>query len=555
VLWAVFLGRRSGRAMPRLAQGLAAIGLSSLVLWAGYGFEWGPVQGTSIAVPAPTHWENLRYLQGYTDVFFALGRQSEEGWWWYYPLAFLIKNPLPFLIGWAIGLVALLRRLPPVLRVLALGAFPLLYFVVAVVEGMNLGYRFMLPIHPFLYLTLGGGLAQLAWNRPRAWRWRGSLIVLGAWYVTTTLRVYPYEISYFNELVGGPEQGYRYLSDSNVDWGQAADVRDAYLEAHPEVIAQPPPAKFRPPAGQYLIGASNLQGVGIGDRNAYEWFRHWEPETVLHYSLLLYQVPPLKMTWVAQCDQPAAPLDEAAIASGLGRDDLRETQFDCTQAWLYPDGGTTSGVYTLHHDLIGEPGFCLPFLLTCSSMPTDPFIARHLAQARLSYEQLRDSRSPAFALYEMTSTPLRSPASTMDIHIVSDPRQPDAGEVLAPLEGPIALTGPLAFLGASAYQEEEGLEVETWWQVTDAPISRPFSLMGHLQSAQGETLEVVDGLGIWPIALTRGDVIVQRHRFSTPREDAPISLLTGAYWLDTMERWSVAHPSRGDALLIHLDPH
>jgi hypothetical protein len=142
----------------------------------------------------------------------------------------------------------------------------------------------------------------------------------------------------------------------------------------------------------------------------------------------------------------------------------------------------------------------------------------------------------------------------MDVQVVSGSVPPDAREVLAPLELPIALTGPLAFLGTAAYQEKEGLEVETWWQVTDAPIPRPFSLMGHLQSAQGETVKVVDGLGISPIALAKGDVIVQRHRFTAQFRGAPISLLTGAYWLDTMERWTVAYPSYGDALLVHLDP-
>ncbi len=32
--------------------------------------------------------------------------------------------------------------------------------------------------------------------------------------------VYPHYIAYFNELAGGPEGGYRYVVDSNLDWGQ-----------------------------------------------------------------------------------------------------------------------------------------------------------------------------------------------------------------------------------------------------------------------------------------------------------------------------------------------
>jgi len=36
----------------------------------------------------------------------------------------------------------------------------------------------------------------------------------------STLRVYPHQLVYFNEVSGGPENGYRHLLGSNFDWGQ-----------------------------------------------------------------------------------------------------------------------------------------------------------------------------------------------------------------------------------------------------------------------------------------------------------------------------------------------
>lgn len=36
----------------------------------------------------------------------------------------------------------------------------------------------------------------------------------------STLRVYPHQLAYFNEVSGGPENGYRHLLHSNFDWGQ-----------------------------------------------------------------------------------------------------------------------------------------------------------------------------------------------------------------------------------------------------------------------------------------------------------------------------------------------
>ena len=38
--------------------------------------------------------------------------------------------------------------------------------------------------------------------------------------VASTLSVYPHQLTYFNELSGGPANGYKHLLHSNVDWGQ-----------------------------------------------------------------------------------------------------------------------------------------------------------------------------------------------------------------------------------------------------------------------------------------------------------------------------------------------
>jgi len=88
--------------------------------------------------------------------------------------------------------------------------------------------------------------------------------------------------------------------------------------------------------------------------------------------------------------------------------------------------------------------------------------------------------------------------------------------------------------------DRDGLEVETWWQVTDGPITRPFSVMAHLLDPDGVVLGTADGLGVSPLVLAPGDVVVQRHRFSRPEAGGALWLRTGVYWLDTMARWPVA---------------
>ena len=49
---------------------------------------------------------------------------------------------------------------------------------------------------------------------------RVAAVALALWYAAGTLRDHPHHLAYFNEIAGGPANGYRHLVDSNLDWGQ-----------------------------------------------------------------------------------------------------------------------------------------------------------------------------------------------------------------------------------------------------------------------------------------------------------------------------------------------
>jgi hypothetical protein len=312
----------------------------------------------------------------------------------------------------------------------------------------------------------------------------------------------------------------------------------------------PPLSKFRPPAGRYIVSASYLNGVGIADPYAYEWFRHLEPSEILQHSLLVYDVLPFSPGWVAQCEVPRVPLDDAGIVEGTGRDDLRQITFDCAQSWIYPGGGQEEGIYALHHHLLDRPALCLPLLLPCPCEPSDPFAARHLVGARLSYEQTIRGQAPPFALFEVASRPA-DPAFRAAVYAVRAGTAPAAVTDLVPSNTPVAFGGPLTFLGIAACSDGDAFEVETWWEVTREQIAQPFSITVHLVTARGEEIGTADGLGVSPLALADGDVLVQRHRFGRP-DEGEIWLWTGAYWLVTMERWKVTAAAPADALLVRV---
>ena len=118
--------------------------------------------------------------------------------------------------------------------------------------------------------------------------------------------------------------------------------------------------------------------------------------------------------------------------------------------------------------------------------------------------------------------------------------------------------GPLHFLGHDVDRGSVAAGGETtlrtYWQVSQVP-ERQLSLMAHLIGSDGVPVAVGDGLGVPIEQWLPGDIIVQRHRLAVP-EDTPqgrYRLQTGAYWLDTLERWSVRleDGSTSDRLLLN----
>ena len=73
--------------------------------------------------------------------------------------------------------------------------------------------------------------------------------------ILSTLHIYPHSLAYFNELAGGPEQGYRHLLHSNIDWGQDLLYLKEWLREHPDVR----------PLHLAYYGAFDPADIGIND--------------------------------------------------------------------------------------------------------------------------------------------------------------------------------------------------------------------------------------------------------------------------------------------------
>jgi hypothetical protein len=199
------------------------------------------------------------HLQTSSVTGYLFGERREAGWWYYYLVATAVKVPLLFFLV-LVGRAALDRRIKspssgsdwmlPVTIVVFLA-------IASIGSKRNIGFRYLLPIAPLAIIWISG----LAWGG----RW--SRLLVGAGLVGQALAVvaiHPYELSYFNELAGGPLGGRHILADSNLDWGQGLK---------PLVRLQREQPEFRD-LTLYYFGASDPARYGFVGR--YYRFKGWE---------------------------------------------------------------------------------------------------------------------------------------------------------------------------------------------------------------------------------------------------------------------------------------
>ena len=163
---------------------------------------------------------------------YLLGMRSDKGWWYYFPIVFSVKSTMAALAATIILVGAGLRavRRPRAVRFVWLGLLvpPAIYFVFSMTSAINIGMRHILPVYPFLYLTLAVLL-----TRANGWRWAGvASVALATLQIAECASIFPDYLAFFNAISGGPGNGPHYLVDSNIDWGQDVKKLREWLRAH-----------------------------------------------------------------------------------------------------------------------------------------------------------------------------------------------------------------------------------------------------------------------------------------------------------------------------------
>jgi 4-amino-4-deoxy-L-arabinose transferase-like glycosyltransferase len=269
-------------------------------------------------LPWPRHFvHGVLYISGaiHNGAFrgWMLGHRIEGRALGYYPLAWAIKTPIALQILLLAGIFERLRFRKRHHAELFVWGSAALYLGSAMFSNYHIGIRHVLPAIPFLILAGGFALDR--------WRLRWPAAVLLAWLLIASIYVFPNGISYFNEWIGGSANGWRYLVDSNVDWGQnlpdvgewtrrnpgrpvalyvfGLDEPNHYLPRgtflKPPVPFSPDsglPRRFEPAPGVYAVSANMLDGIVFarGWEDYLETFRRRTPIGRAGYSIFLYEI-------------------------------------------------------------------------------------------------------------------------------------------------------------------------------------------------------------------------------------------------------------------------
>ncbi len=549
VIWPIFFVLvliYPGHSLRNLGKLLLMALIAYGVVWAVYRFEVGPIPDLAISLPfpAPTYpaavWSTFTFINENPVTAYLLGQISQDGWWYYFPVALVVKTPITLLLLSIVGLIITLRRLGW-RRAAALWLPPASFMALAMVGPFNIGYRHILQVVPFLIL-LASHVALLPVTLVRVrgknhapnslkefdaygylhW-FRGqknqSYILLGficvillVWQTVSVLRLYPHYEAYFNEFVGGPDHGGKILVDSNIDWGQdlpelkqlLADMGIA--EVNLSYFGSAPPEaydlKYNPIPGFIRFTA----GTEISAYNPYTPLPGWYAISETSVRLgLIYQNPEMYAFF-----QDQEPVSKAGYSIGL---------YEVS----YPDTMPDKRVR-----VTGQP---------VSDLEPDQLGVRPGERVIVKWTQSPETQ---ILLPEDVTYPVGFQNNS------------------AEFEGAFRLLGYQ--LNQTEIQPGETVEISLYWQKMSGEVDAPKPILGpplaafvHLTGEDaGQIVAQYDGWGAAITGLEDGDVVVQHVALPVP-ENAPAGiyyLRTGLYSPQTSDRLKVRIEGRETDFVI-----
>ena len=246
---------------------------------------------------------------GQPSYFF--GKWSNEGWYQYYIVGLLIKEPLGF---WFLLVCSLIvagisknNRSSIVNEMVLLIPIVVILVLVSSQTKLNHHLRYVIPILPFLFIFISR-IGNVYHGKNRIFK--VAITIFFMWCIVSSLRFYPHSQAHFNELIGARRNAPKYLLGSNIDWGQNMLYLSKWLSEHPdarpfhnyyESLYQKEQANIKddyvyfgmqpskePESGWFALGVNEI----YSSSKQYEYFKRFEPVDTIGYSIYIYHITP-----------------------------------------------------------------------------------------------------------------------------------------------------------------------------------------------------------------------------------------------------------------------
>jgi hypothetical protein len=559
VILIILRSLKSNQRMSAAVSALFIFAIAALTIWGIYAFQIGPIDPGRTPVPAPGFWREWQSAQYYLNQpwpNYLFGQTSETGWWYYFPITLVLKTPLPMLILFAaaFGRTVIKRTWRDELIFLLPSLF---LFVSLLFSTNNLGYRYLLPILPLLIVYVSGLWPRSA-SRPlfrSVTLSPGHVVILSllVWQILGTLRVYPYYLTYFNEITGGSDRGRYILSDSNIDWGQDMIGLKNYIErnqidglkfsyfgiAHPTAYGLTtqaiPPVRTAmhdqgawwlktyypsdPPPGKYAISIVNLMGGIWIEPASYAFFRDRQPDTTIGNSIYLYTIEPRgKPANLSLAGLQIDQIDPETFRL-FGTNDVRLRWFDATSS------------------LIAAPGEI--WIAIADDQPLAPELKPLFGSVEPITRTKLTDEDRTYALYHFDLASRLAEAAQQVAQ--------NAGAVILPVK----FGDTAELLGYSLKQNGQGLTLITYWRAGDQIVT-PLQMFVHVLGPDGSIMAQQDRLDVPAFGWHSGDTIAQVQRINLPPEIQSPEVGIGLYNPATNTRLpvTVAGQPADDRLLL-----
>jgi Dolichyl-phosphate-mannose-protein mannosyltransferase len=248
---------------------------------------------------------------------FLAGNYSLDGWWYFFPLAFLIKTPISLILLFLTGLALCAVRWRHFLDQSIYAFLPLVALLAtAMMMKLNIGVRHILPIQPFVLLLAGTTIAELYASQMKPLRLLLGSVCLMA--IAEFALICPHYLAFFNQFIGGPRNGHKYFVDSNLDWGQDLKGLKGWMDGHEvrhinlSYFGTADPAYYKIdctylPGGPFFtdplvkapdlpgyvaVSVTNLRGVYFAEssRLIYQKLLLAQPVAIIGYSIYVYRL-------------------------------------------------------------------------------------------------------------------------------------------------------------------------------------------------------------------------------------------------------------------------